>query len=163
MKSNILSLINKLNRQTWVSLTSKDVNEQSPSEGIIACLDGLRINGYSIIMGSSNYNYSIGELRAIEKLIAWISQILYAESLIQNEIEVYGEEAELEMYEEMIKDAEKGLLVYRDIHPDGISFFLIEGQSIILKCCPYFLMDERIMIKTGLIIVDPTIEGDLDL
>ena len=163
MKSSTLSLVNKLNRQIWVALTSKDVNEQAPSTEILASLEKLRNNGYSIIMGSIDYNYSIGELRAIEKLIAWISQILYTGSLIQQEIELYGIEAELEMYEVMISDAENGLLVYRDIHPDGISFLIIEGQSIILKCCPYILMEERIMIKTGLIIVDPACEADFEL
>ena len=45
---------------------------------------------------------------------------------------------DLEFIYEMIKDMEKGRLEYQDIHLDGIPFFFVEGNSVILKCSPYF-------------------------
>ena len=152
MKSENVLLVDHLNKLTWIAMSSADVNKQNTSVEVVTCLEELVDAGYKIKMGSSEYNYTIGELRAIEKLIAWSTQIYYAENLIQREIDLEGENAELEIWDEMITDAEKGLLEYQDIHPDGIPFFIIEGDCVILKFSPYFYFEERIMYKTGLII-----------
>ncbi|MEI7474823.1 MAG: hypothetical protein WCK67_08585 [bacterium] len=132
-------------------MTSSDVNMHTASANIIACLDEIFKKGYNIGYGGCDYTYTIGELRAIEKLLAWISQIIYAEVFMQKEIEINGDYAEPEMYSEMIESAVDGLFEYRNIHPDGIPFFIIEGNNLILKRSPYFIFEERLMYKTGFI------------
>ncbi|MEI8129361.1 MAG: hypothetical protein WCG95_07055 [bacterium] len=160
MKRETILLVEQLNKLTWKSMTSADVIQQNASPEVVATLNELVDAGYSILMGSIKYNYTIGELRAIEKIIAWISQIIYAKDLIQKEADVEGEDAELEMYVEMINQAETGLLEYQALHPDGIPFFLIEGNCVILKSSPYFLIEERLMYKTGLLISQSGDEED---
>ena len=151
MKKNTLSLVDQLNKLTWIAMTSSDVNLHTAAANVVACLDELSEDGYNIAYGGSDHNYTIGELRAIEKLLAWISQIVYAEGLMQKEIETNGEDAEPEMYTDMIESAADGLLEYRGLHPDGIPFFIIDGRDLILKSSPYFIFEESLMYKTGFI------------
>ena len=59
-----------------------------------------------------SHYYSIGELRAIDRLIVWITQISYANEEIEDQIAMYEEYADTDKFEEMIEKAEEGLIAY---------------------------------------------------
>ena len=153
---NIQKSLDKLNKEIFLAMSSHDTNKPCESKKVVKILNQMREEGYSIIMGNSQSNYTIGELRVIEKLLAWITQIMYANSLKFKEIELMADEADPEIYDQQIKDAVAGLKSYRGLHPDGIAFFKIHENAIMLKCSPYFIFEERIMYKTGLIIPGKT-------
>ena len=152
----IQTTIDQLNRLTFKAMSSSDITKPIEAKAVVELLEKLRQEGYSIVMGSSDYNYSIGELRVIEKLLAWITQIMYAEGSKIKEVELLGEEAEPELFDDQIADAINGLINYRELHPDGIPFFIIKGNEIVLKCSPYFIFEEIMMYKTGFIVPGKT-------
>ena len=49
-----------------------------------------------------------------------------------------------------MSDAEIGLMECRVNYPEGVRFFYLEGDDIILKTAPYFLFQDCIMYKVGL-------------
>ncbi len=71
-------------------------------------------------MGDQEHCYSNGELRAIDRLIVWITQISYANEEIEDQIAMYEQYAETDKFEEMIDEAEEGLIAYRKLHPDAM-------------------------------------------
>jgi hypothetical protein len=77
---------------------------------------------------------------------------MYAEDLIQKELQIMGEDADPSIYAHQIKDAKKGLLKCRKQFPDFLKCFIEVGNAIYLKCSPYFIFEERWMYKTGLIL-----------
>jgi hypothetical protein len=65
---------------------------------------------------------------------------------------MYEDDAETDKFDDMIDEAEQGLIAYRKLHPDAISFFTkTDWNKITLKYCPYFLFQELILHKTALI------------
>jgi hypothetical protein len=103
-------------------------------------------------VGAQEHCYSIGELRVIDRLIVWITQISNANEEIEYQIAIYEEYAYTDKFEEMIEGAEEGLIAYRKLHPDAISFFIkTDWNKITLKYCPYHLFQELILHKTALI------------
>ena len=103
-------------------------------------------------MGGQEHCYSIGELRAIDRLIVWITQISYANEEIEDQIAMYEEYADTDKFEEMIEEAEEGLIANRKLHPDAIAFFIkTDWNKITLKYCPYHLFQELLLHKTALI------------
>jgi hypothetical protein len=71
-------------------------------------------------VGDQEHCYSNGELRAIDRLIVWITQISYANEEIEDQIAMYEQYAETDKFEEMIDEAEEGLIAYRKLHPDAM-------------------------------------------
>ena len=110
-----------LNKVTWIVMTEPDVNDQSPNINITRFLNVLRKDGYIIMVGGKEYNYTIGELRAIEKLIVWATQIAYAEEQIEMEHALHEENADTVRYDELVKEAQQGLITYRKLHHDAIT------------------------------------------
>jgi hypothetical protein len=103
-------------------------------------------------VGGQEHCYSIGELRAIDRLIVWITQISYANEEIEDQIAMYEEYADTDKFEEMIEEAEEGLIANRKLHPDAIAFFIkTDWNKITLKYCPYHLFQELLLHKTALI------------
>jgi hypothetical protein len=105
-----------------------------------------------IFLGVKEHSYSIGELHAIDRLVVWITQISYAQNEIEDQIAMYEDDVETDKFDDMIDEAEEGLIDYRKLHPDAIAFFTkTDWNKITLKHCPYHLFQELILYKTALI------------
>lgn len=144
--------LDRLNRTTWIVMTEPDVNNKSLDINITNILNDLYKDGYFICVGDKEHSYSIGELRAIDRLVVWITQITYAENEIEDHIAIYEDDAETHKFDDMIDEAEEGLIAYRKLHPDAIDFFIQTAwNKITLKYCPYHLFQEIILHKTALI------------
>ncbi len=142
----------QLNKITWIVMTEPDVNKKWHDINITNRLNALYEDGYEICVGDQAHCYSIGELRAIDRLIVWITQISYANEEIEDQIAMYEEYADTDKFEEMIEEAEEGLIAYRKLHPDAIAFFTkTDWNKITLKYCPYHLFQELLLYKTALI------------
>lgn len=141
-----------LNKVTWIVMTEPDVNNKSLDINITSILNDLYKDGYLICVGDKEHSYSIGELRAIDRLVVWITQISYAQNEIEDQIAMYEDDAETDKFDDMIDEAEEGLISYRKLHPDAIAFFIkTDWNKITLKYCPYYLFQELILHKTALI------------
>ena len=141
-----------LNKVTWIVMTEPDVNTKTFDINITNILNDLYKDGYLICVGDKEHSYSIGELRAIDRLVAWITQINYAQNEIEDQIAKYEDDAETDKFDDMIDEAEEGLIVYRKLHPDAIAFFTkTDWNKITLKYCPYHLFQELLLYKSGLI------------
>ena len=65
---------------------------------------------------------------------------------------MYEQYADTDKFEEMIGEVKEGLIAYRKLDPDAITFFIkTDWNKITLKYCPYFLFQELILHKTALI------------
>ena len=145
--------IEDLNFATWLAITSVEFNSHEAYAAVVDYLDKFRTIGYNVYM-SGTHRYNDDELPIIERIVAWTAQIIYAENLIQKELQIMGEDAEPDMYFEQIEDAEEGLLKCRKQFPDFLKCFIEEGNTIFLRCSPYFIFEERLMYKTGFILPD---------
>ena len=110
---------------------------------------------------SGTHRYNDSELRIIERIVAWTAQIIYAEDLIQKELQIMGEDADPSIYAHQIKDGKKGLLKCRKQFPDFLKCFIEEDGAIHLRCSPYFIFEERVMYRTGLLL--PDMEHSLEM
>lgn len=145
--------IDDLNFATWLAITSEEFNSHEAYAAVIDCLDKFRANGYRVFM-SDTHRYNDSELRIIERIVAWTAQIIYAEDLIQKELQIMGEDADPSIYAHQIKEAQKGLLKCRKQFPDFLKCFIEEDGTIYLRCSPYFIFEERVMYRTGLLLPD---------
>jgi hypothetical protein len=133
-------------------MTVLDVDTKSLDINITNILNDLYKDGYLICVGDKEHSYSIGELHAIDRLVVWITQISYAQNEIEDQIAMYEDDVETDKFDDMIDEAEEGLIDYRKLHPDAIAFFTkTDWNKITLKHCPYFLFQELILHKTALI------------
>jgi hypothetical protein len=133
-------------------MTVLDVDTKSLDINITNILNDLYKDGYLICVGDKEHSYSIGELHAIDRLVVWITQISYAQNEIEDQIAMYEDDVETDKFDDMIDEAEEGLIDYRKLHPDAIAFFTkTDWNKITLKHCPYFLFQELILDKTALI------------
>lgn len=56
----------------------------------------------------------------------------------------------MDKYEEMIEEAEEGLISYRKLHPEGIDFFIKSHRNkVTLKHCCYHQFQELLVYKVG--------------
>lgn len=141
-----------LNKVTWIVMTEPDVNTKTFDINITNILNDLYKEGYLICVGDKEYSYRIGELRAIDRLVAWITQISYAQCEIEDQIAMYEEDSDTEKFDDMIEEAEEGLIAYRKLYPDAIAFFTkTDWNKITIKYFPYHLFQELILHKTALI------------
>ena len=124
-------------------MTVPEVNNKSLYISITNILNDLYKNVYLICVGDKEHSYSLGELRAIDRLVVWIAQISYSQSEIEDQIAMYEDDAEADQFDDMIEEAEKGLIAYRKLHPDAIALFTeTDWNKITLKYCPYHLFQE---------------------
>jgi hypothetical protein len=107
------------------------------------------------------YSQYDSKLRIIELIVTWTAQIIYAEDLIQKELQMMGEDADPSIYAHQIKDGKKGLLNCRKQFPGFLKCFIEEDGAIYLRCSPYFIFEERLMYRTGLLL--PEKEHSLEL
>ena len=123
-----------------------EVNNKSLYISITNILNDLYKNVYLICVGDKEHSYRLGELRAIDRLVVWIAQISYSQSEIEDQIAMYEDDAETDKFDDMIDEAEEGLIAYRKLHPDAIAFFTkTDWNKITLKYCPYHLFQELIL------------------
>lgn len=143
--------LDHLNKTTWVVMTAFDVTNQALDINISRTLNVLREDGYEIVVGDEDCNYTIGELRVIEKILAWVTQMNYA--IEKNEMaSLFIEESiDTSLFDVLIEEAVMGLILYRKLHPDAIPFFIqTSWNQITLKKCPYWIFQELILYKSGL-------------
>jgi hypothetical protein len=128
------------------------VNKNWHEINIINRLNELYEDGYEICVGDQEHCYSIGKFRAIDRLIVWITQISYANEEIENQIATYAEYADTDKFEELIEEAEEGLIAYRKLHPNVIDFFIkSHSNKVTLKHCRYHQFQVLLLHKTALI------------
>ena len=159
MKKNKITL-DDLNFATWLAITSEEFNSHEAYAAVVDYLDKFRAKGHRVYM-SGTHRYNDSELRIIERIVAWTAQIIYAEDLIQKELQIMGEDADSSIYAHQIKDGRKGLLKCRKQFPDFLKCFIEEDNEIYLRCSPYFIFEERLMYRTGLLL--PDMEHSLEM
>ena len=159
MKKNKIT-VDDLNFATWLAITSEEFNSQEANAAVVDYLDKFRASGYRVYM-SGTHRYNDSELRIIERIVTWTAQIIYAEDLIQKELQMMGEDADPSIYAHQIKDAKKGLLKCRKQFPDFLKCFVEEDGAIYLRSSPYFIFEERLMYRTGLLL--PEMEHSLEM
>ena len=74
-------------------MTVPEVNNKSLYINITNILNDLYKNVYLICVGDKEHSYSLGELRAIDRLVVWIAQINYSQSEIEDQIAMYEDDA----------------------------------------------------------------------
>ena len=159
MKKNKIT-VDDLNFATWLAITSEEFNSHEANAAVVDYLDKFRASGYRVYM-SGTHRYNDSELRIIESIVTWTAQIIYAEDLIQKELQMMGEDADPSIYAHQIKDAKKGLLKCRKQFPDFLKCFVEEDGAIYLRSSPYFIFEERLMYRTGLLL--PDMEQSLEM
>ena len=133
-------------------MTVPEVNNKSLYINITNILNDLYKNVYMICEGDKEHSYRLGELRAIDRLVVWLAQINYSQNEIEDQIAMYEDAADTEKFDDMIDEAEEGLIAYRKMHPDAIAFFTkTDWNKITLKYCPYHLFQELLLHNTVLI------------
>ena len=101
-------------------------------------------------MANDSHQYSESDLHVVDRLVAWITQIIHAEKVIkyeEYEMEALGMP---EMYESLIDDAVAGLEKCLEKNPDGIEFFKIDVGNIVLVSSPYYLFNECLIDNTAI-------------
>jgi hypothetical protein len=152
--------IDDLNFTTWLAITSEEFNSHEAHAAVVDYLDKFRANGYRVFM-SGTHRYNDSELRIIERIVTWTAQIIYAEDLMKKELQMMGEDADPSIYAHQIKDAKKGLLKCRKQFPDFLKCFFEEDGAIYLRSSPYFIFEERLMYRTGLLL--PEMDHSLEM
>jgi len=142
--------VDHLNKLTMIVMTSEDAYMHTENKEVCEFINSLKSEGYNISEGDELDVYTDYEMRVIDKLTAWITQLIAADELISYEMTDDEEEPELDLLNSYMSDAEEGLLEYRVNYPDGIRFFYLDGDDIILKIAPYFLFQDCITYKVGL-------------
>lgn len=152
--------IDDLNFATWLAITSEEFNSHEVHAAVVDYLNKFIAKGYRVYM-SGTHRYNDSELRIIERIVTWTAQIIYAEDLIQKEQQMMGEDSDPSIYAHQIKDAKKGLLKCRKQFPDFLKCFVEEDGVIYLRSSPYFIFEERLMYRTGLLL--PEMEHSLEM
>jgi hypothetical protein len=91
-------------------MTVPEVNNKSLYISITNILNDLCKKGYLICEGVKEHSYSIGELRAIDRLVVWLAQINYSQNEIEDQIAMYEDDAETDKFDDMIDEVEEGLI-----------------------------------------------------
>jgi hypothetical protein len=153
-KPNNMATINQkvdhLNKLTMIAITSKDAYIHAANKEVCEFINALKSEGYNISEGDELDVYTDYEMRVIDRLAALISQSISADEVIRYGMADDGEELELHQFYSYMSDSEIGLMECRVNYPDGIRFFYLDGDDIILKTAPYFLFQDCITDKVGL-------------
>jgi len=138
-----------LNKLTMSALTLINENVNDINDNLYEYIQALRNDGYVVQVGDKSLIYSDDEMRVIDRLLAWITQILHAEHLIANEDEEMFDDFP-DLHLDLIREAVTGLAICYNQNPEGINFFISEGETIVLIPSPYFLFNEVLRNKTGI-------------
>jgi hypothetical protein len=150
--------VDQLNKLTMITITSKDAYIHTANKEVFEFINALKSEGYNISEGDELDVYTDYEMRVIDRLTALISQSISADEVIRYGMADDGEELEIDLLNSYMSDAEEGLLDCRVNYPEGIRFFYLEGDDIILKTAPYFLFQDCIMYKVGLYPSEPALK-----
>lgn len=144
------SVLYHLNHRMMTALIAPDVIESKPYPAIHNYIQELREQGYNIYMGDHSYQYSEEDLHVVDRLVAWITQMMFAENLISQDEKDYGDEANPRLFDSLMVNAQLGLLACEEEYFDGINFFIADGDDIVLVPSPYFIFEDVLRDKTGL-------------
>ena len=150
--------VDHLNKLTMIAMTSKDAYMYTTNKELCEFINSLKREGYNILEGIELDSYTDYEMLVIDRLTAWITQSISADELIRYGVADEGDELELDLLYNHMSDSEIGLMKCRVNYPEGIRFFYIEGDDIILKTAPYFLFQDCIMHKVGLYASDEIVK-----
>jgi len=142
--------VDHLNKLTMIAMTSEDAYMHTANKEVCEFINSLKSEGYNICEGDDFDIYTDYEMRVIDRLTALITQLVAADELIRYGMADDGEELELGQFYSYMSDSEIGLMECRLNNPEGISFFYLNGDDIILKTAPYFHFQDCIMYKVGL-------------
>jgi hypothetical protein len=142
--------VDHLNKLTMIAMTSEDAYMHTANREVCEFINSLKSEGYNIYEGDELDVYTDYEMRVIDRLTALISQSISADEVIRYGMADDGEELELDQFYSYMSDSEIGLLECRVNYPEGIRFFYLDGDGIILKTAPYFLFQDCITYKVGL-------------
>jgi hypothetical protein len=150
--------VDHLNKLTMIAITSKDAYMFTANKEVCEFINSLKGEGYNICERDELDIYTDYEMRVIDRLTALISQSMSADEVIRYGMADDGEELELDQFYSYMNDSEIGLMECRVNYPDGIRFFYLDGDDIILKTAPYFLFQDCITYKVGLYPSEPALK-----
>ena len=156
--ATIKQKVDHLNKLTMIAMTSKDAYMLTANKEVCEFINSLKGEGYNICEGDEFDIYTDCEMRIIDRLTALISQSMSADEVIRYGMADDGEELELGQFYSYMSDSEIGLMECLLNNPEGISFFYLDGDDIILKTAPYFHFQDCIMYKVGLYPSEPALK-----
>jgi hypothetical protein len=139
-----------LNHRMMTALIAPDVIESTPYPAIYDYVQELRDEGYNIFMGDQSYQYSEEDMHVVDRLVAWITQMIFAENLISQDEADMGADANPRSFDSLMVNAQLGLLACEEVYFDGINFFIADGDDIVLVPSPYFIFEDILRNKSGL-------------
>ena len=142
--------VDHINKLTMIAMTSEDAYMHTANKEVCEFINSLKSEGYKIRQGDEFDLYTESEMRVIDRLTALISQSISADEVIRYGMTDDEDELELDQFYSYMSDAEYGLKQCRVNYPEGVRFFYLESDDIILKTAPYFLFQDCIMYKVGL-------------
>ncbi len=125
--------VDHLNKLTMIAMTSKDAYMHTANKAVCEFINSLKSEGYNIYEGDELDVYTEYEMRVIDRLTALITQLVAADELICYEMTDDEGEPELDLFNSYRTIAVEGLMECRVNYPDGIRFFYLDGDDIILK------------------------------
>jgi hypothetical protein len=141
-----------------IAMTSKDAYMLTANKEVCEFINSLKGEGYNICEGDEFDIYTDCEMRIIDRLTALISQSMSADEVIRYGMADDGEELELGQFYSYMSDSEIGLMECCLSNPEGIHFFYLDGDDIILKTAPYFHFQDCIMYKVGFYPSEPALK-----
>jgi hypothetical protein len=144
------SVLYHLNHRMMTALIGPNVIESKPHRAIHDYIQELREEGYNIYIGDHSYQYSEEDLHVVDRLVAWITQMMFAENLISQDEADMGADANPRLFNSLMANAQLGLLACEEEYSDGINFFISDGDDIVLVPSPYFIFEDVLRDKTGL-------------
>ena len=144
------SVLYHLNHRMMTALIGPDVIESKPHRAIHDYIQELREEGYNIYIGDHSYQYSEEDLHVVDRLVACITQMMFAENLISQDEKDMGADANPRLFDSLMVNAQLGLLACEEEYFDGINFFIADGDDIVLVPSPYFIFEDVLRNKTGL-------------
>jgi hypothetical protein len=156
--ATIKQKVDHLNKLTMIAMTSKDAYMLTANKEVCEFINSLKGEGYNICEGDEFDIYTDCEMRIIDRLTALISQSMSADEVIRYGMADDGEELELGQFYSYMSDSEIGLMECCLSNPEGIHFFYLDGDDIILKTAPYFHFQDCIMYKVGFYPSEPALK-----
>lgn len=144
------SVLYHLNHRMMTALIGPDVIESKPHRAIHDYIQELREERYNIYMGDHSYQYSKEDLHVVDRLVAWITQMIFAENLTSQDEKDMCADANPRLFDSLMANAQLGLLACEEEYTDGINFFVADGDDIVLVPSPYFIFEDVLRNKTGL-------------
>jgi hypothetical protein len=125
-------------------------NDDDINDDLYEYIQALRNDGYVVQVGDNSHVYNDDEIRVVDRLLAWITQMMFAENLISQDEADMGADANPRLFDSLMTNAQLGLLACEEEYSDGINFFISDGDDIVLVPSPYFIFEDVLRDKTGL-------------